>query len=90
MKNCCKKTIHNIEEKDKQQNTHHELKNTCDQTELMNKTNLKNNSKRSNWSDSMYIVDHQLKPISNTSSMTYDIIFKPTSRCSKETDDDSV
>jgi len=80
MKNCCEKTLHNIEEKQKQSPTS-KSKTTWDQPEPIN------NRQESNQSNVMYIVDHQLKPINNKSSITYDIIFKPTSRCSKEIDD---
>lgn len=38
-------------------------------------------------SSGTYTIDHKLKPVSsNKSSLSYDIIFKPTSRCSKKTD----
>jgi len=80
MKNCCEKTLHDIEEKQKQSPTN-KSKTTWDQTESVN------NRQESYKSNVMYIVDHQLKPISNKSSITYDIILKPISRCSKEIDD---
>jgi len=53
---------------------------------MLNKFNLKNDRKEYQ-SNSVFIVDHQLKPNSNKSSLTYDILFKPPSRYSKKLDD---
>lgn len=58
------------------------------QTETINEKTVESYRKcLSQKSGGTYTIDHKYKPISsNKSSISYDIIFKPTSRCSKETD----
>jgi len=80
LKKCCETTLRGIKEK-KNQNTN-KFKTAWSQTESTNETKLKDKPK----SGVTYTVDSQLKPISSQSSISYDIIFKPTSRCSKEVD----
>ncbi|XP_008185356.1 probable WRKY transcription factor protein 1 isoform X2 [Acyrthosiphon pisum] len=84
LKKCCETTLRGIEEK-KNQNTN-KFKTAWSQTESTNETKLKNNKNDKSKSGVTYTVDRQLKPISSQSSISYDIIFKPTSRCSKEKD----
>lgn len=84
LKKCCETTLRGIKEKNNQ-NTN-KFKTAWSQTESSNETKLKNNKKDKSKSGVTYTVDRQLKPISSQSSISYDIIFKPTSRCSKEID----
>ncbi|XP_060876228.1 myb-like protein U isoform X1 [Metopolophium dirhodum] len=84
LKKCCETTLHGIKEK-KNQNTN-KFKTTWSQTESTNETKLKNIKKDKSNSGVTYAVDSKLKPIRGQSSISYDIIFKPTSRCSKEID----
>lgn len=83
MKKCCEKTLHNIEKKQKQQNVNR-LKSAFCQTELINEIKFKSNRKGSSRSTVTYTTDQQLKPFGCKSSISYDIIFKPTSERSKE------
>jgi len=84
LKKCCETTLHGIKEK-KNQNTN-KFKTTWSQTESTNETKLTNIKMDKSNSGVTYTVDRKLKPISGQSSISYDIIFKPTSRCSKEID----
>ncbi|XP_022183708.1 inner centromere protein A-like isoform X3 [Myzus persicae] len=84
LKKCCEKTLHGIKEK-QNQNTN-KFKTAWSQTESTNETKLKNDKKAKSQSGVTYTVDRKLKPISSQNSISYDIIFKPTSRCSKEID----
>lgn len=82
LKNCCEKTLHVIEEKHKQN------VNNCkasSQTLKVHETYCNNNTKSSSRSDTTYSVNHPLKSVENKSSISYDIIFRPTSRCQKKT-----
>ncbi|XP_025195028.1 putative uncharacterized protein DDB_G0282133 isoform X2 [Melanaphis sacchari] len=83
-KKCCEKTLHGIKEK-QNQNTN-KFKTAWSQTESINETKLKTYCKKKSQSGVTYTTECQLKPISSQSSISYDIIFKPTSRCSKEKD----
>lgn len=82
MKRCCYKTIHLIKEKQLQNNN--KLKNSGSQTETIKETKFKNSRKGSTQSGETYTVDHKFKTVSRKSSISYDIIFKPTSKCLKE------
>lgn len=73
MKKCCEKTLNNFEGKQKPVL---KLISTCSQTEPID--NIKHNT-----------VDQKIKTVStfsNKSSISYDIIFKPTSRQTKVND----
>lgn len=84
MKACCQKTIHVIEEKQKQSTN--KFKSACSQTDkLVSKDKIKSNVKCSSQSSATYTVNKKLKPMTCTKSLTYDIIFKPTPR-TKEND----
>lgn len=92
MKKCCEKTLYVIKETQKQ--SPYKLKTTETQTESINETELtidettlKQNRKYSTQSGATYTVEHKLKPFSAKSSITYDIIFKPSTRCQKNIDD---
>lgn len=85
MRKCCEKTLNMIKDTHKQ--CSNKIKTTETQTKSINKTKLKNNKKCSSLSDATYMVEHKLKPNSAKSSVTYDIIFKPTSRCPKNNED---
>lgn len=84
MKKCCEKTLHSIKENPNQNST--KFKSAWSQTETINETKSKSSRKDTSQSGVTYTVDRQLKPISRKSSISYDIIFKPTSRCSKQID----
>lgn len=81
IKKCCEKTLHVIKEKQKQ--NINKLKSACSQTELINKIELKNNEKGLSQSGMIYTTDQKLKPFSYKNSISYDIIFKPSLKCSK-------
>jgi len=84
LKKCCEKTLYSIKE-EQNQNTN-KFKTAWSQTESTNEEKLKNNRKGKSQSGVTYTVDRQIKPISSHNSISYDIIFKPTSRCLKEKD----
>ncbi|VVC28098.1 ALMS motif [Cinara cedri] len=81
MKKCCEKTLHIM--KQKQNQTVNKLKSAYSQTESNNEIHFKSNTKDSAWNEINYTIDDQLKPFSCKSSISYDIIFKP-SKSSKE------
>lgn len=82
IKRCCDKTLHHIEEKLLKNNN--KLKNVGSQTGTIKETKFKNSQKGSTQSGETYTVDHKFKTMNRKSSVSYDIIFKPTSKCLKE------
>jgi len=71
--------------KDKQNQKTNKFKTAWSQTESIHETKLKTDRKQKSQSGVNY-TECQLKPSSSKSSISYDIIFKPTSRCLKEID----
>ncbi|KAE9539405.1 hypothetical protein AGLY_004657 [Aphis glycines] len=84
LKKCCEKTLHCI--KEKQNQNINKFKTAWSQTDSIIETKLKTNRKEKFQSGVFYTAECQSKPISRQSSISYDIIFKPTSRFSKEMD----
>lgn len=82
IKKCCENTVRGIEEGQKQ--SINKYKTAYSQTKPVKEINEKSYRKYSTQSGETYTVDHQVKPISCKSSISYDIIFKPTSKCLKE------
>lgn len=83
MKKCCENTLRVIEEEEKECAT--KFKTACTQTKPIKETIVKNHRKDSTNSGETYTVDHHVKlPARCKSSISYDIIFKPTLRSSKE------
>lgn len=74
IKNCCEKTLHIIEEKA------NKFKTVLPQILKVNETYCKNNKMGSSQNAATYSFDHQLKFINNKSSISYDIIFKPSKK----------
>uniref|UniRef100_A0A2S2P1K7 Alstrom syndrome protein 1 n=1 Tax=Schizaphis graminum TaxID=13262 RepID=A0A2S2P1K7_SCHGA len=83
LKKCCEKMLDGI--KDKQNQKTNKFKTAWSQTESIHETKLKTDRKQKSQSGVNY-TECQLKPSSSKSSISYDIIFKPTSRCLKEID----
>lgn len=86
IKKCCLKTLNVIDKKQKE--SVNKIKTTWCPVKTMNEINCQNYKKSwSQKSGATYTVDHELKPVkSSKSSISYDIVFKPTTRYSKETD----
>lgn len=82
MKKCCENTLHIIKEKPKQRVN--KLKTAWSQTEPINGIESENCKKNTTQNSATYTVDQQLKPFNRKNAICYDIIFKPTSKCSKE------
>lgn len=82
MKKCCENTLHIIKEKPKQ--SVNKLKTAWSQTEPINEIETENYKKNTTQNSATYTLDQQLKPFNRKNAISYDIIFKPTSRCSKE------
>lgn len=80
MKKCCENTLCII----KQKQSVNKLKTAWSQTEPINEIESKNYKKNTIQNSATYTVDQQLKPFNRKNAISYDIIFKPTSRCSKE------
>lgn len=79
---CCQKTIHVIAENQKRSTN--KFKTTCSQTDkLVDQDRTKSNIKCSSQNSAIYTVDQKLKPMTCSSSLTYDIIFKPTPKVKK-------
>jgi len=79
MKKCCENTLQVFEEKQ----CVNKLKTAWSQTKPTNKTNSKSCKDVLPKSSVTYTVDQPLKPFNCKRSISYDIIFKPTLRCSK-------
>lgn len=83
IKNCCRKTLFVIDEKQKKDDN--KFKAILSHPLKVNEMCSKNNTKGSSQSGATYSVDHQLQSTNNKSSISYDIIFKPSSKYQKKT-----